>query len=86
MEEVATGITGLSTTMELMITVVFNLTVLGIALWRREGFLYLMAAPVSITFGWYWAGEQNLIAGIGFSAIGAYCIYLAVRQYLRSRG
>ena len=86
MEAVATSIASLSSNIELIATMLFSLVILGLALWRRAGFMYLMAAPVTIAFGWYWAGEHNIVAGIAFAAVGGYCFYLAIRAFISARG
>ena len=85
-EGVADSLGEMATAASLMASVLFSIAILVIALWRKHAFLYLMAAPVTMTFGWYWAGEYGLIAGVGFAAIGGFCIYLAIRQFLEARG
>jgi hypothetical protein len=85
-EGVADSLSDLATAASLLASVLFSIAILVIALWRKHAFLYLMAAPVTMTFGWYWAGEYGLIAGVGFAAIGGYCIYLAIRQFISMRG
>lgn len=84
-EGVASSLGEMATAASLMASVFFSLGILVIALWRRHAFLYLMAAPVTMTFGWYWAGEYGLIAGVGFAAIGGYCLYLAIRRFIEMR-
>lgn len=83
MEAVATSIDALASNLWLIASIIFNLAIVGLAMWRREAFLYIMAIPVAVAFGWYWAGTYDMIAGIVFSAIGGYCIYLAVMRFVR---
>lgn len=82
-ESVATSLGNLATTASLIASLVFNLGIVGLAMWRREVFLYIIAVPVACAFGWYWAGEYGLIPGIVFSAIGGYCLYLAIMRWVR---
>lgn len=83
MEAVATSIDALANYLWLIASIMFNLAIVGLAMWRREAFLYIIAIPAAAAFGWYWAGTYDMIAGIVFSAIGGYCIYLAVMRFIR---
>lgn len=84
MEALSESVTGLSTNIELIGSVIFNLVFLIIVLWRREMFLYIIAGPVAMAFGFYWA-QTYLIAGISFAIVGGYCWYLALMTWIRSR-
>lgn len=57
-------------------------SVLGLAFWRNQWFLNIMAGMIAISFGIRW-GETYLVEGIGIAAIGAYFLIATARDLIR---
>ena len=61
--------------------------IIFLALWRRDVFLYFMAAPVSITSGLMWRSRFDTPDGIAISlvlvAIGIYCLIMGIYNLVK---
>lgn len=58
---------------------VVTVMVTWLAFWRRDLFLYLLAAPVTVMFGFAWyetyPADFGLVGAVVIIAIGAYCAW-----------
>jgi len=57
------------------------------ALWRRDIFLYFMAAPVTIVYGLAWRGyydtTEGLVTSLVLVGIGLYCLIMGIYNTVR---
>lgn len=70
--------------------VVMIIFIILIAFWRRDIFLYFMAAPVSLATGLAWRGYYDNPLGISISlvliGIGVYCLVVGIYNVVLKRG
>lgn len=61
--------------------------ILGLAFWKRDAFLYLIASPAAVSYGFEYTHNfttnLQLITGIVVAIIGAYCLWLGIDHLIR---
>jgi hypothetical protein len=75
--------------MQTIAIIIFTLGIIGMALWQRSNFLWIIAGAVAVAFGSYWISlNQNffyIISGVAVIAIGLYMFIMVGVNLFQSR-
>jgi hypothetical protein len=76
-------------TMQNLLLILIFVVLNGLAFWQRHIFLYCLAVPVDLIFGFYWAVQGELYSpewaeGIIIAVIGIFCLFRVVMKLFKS--
>jgi hypothetical protein len=71
--------------MSMILPTILLLAFNGLVFWKRHIFLYLLALPVNVVYGFYMASDTTIystswVIGIVIAIVGVFCLFQAVMK------